>query len=88
LALAVNGKLKSDLNNFKLIYGDENEFVAPSEPEVFSSGLIINGFTPANRMETETLCKAINLFNVKVVLVLDNEKLEKDIQTFLKQNPN
>jgi hypothetical protein len=39
-----------------------------------------------NRAETETLCKAIKFFNVNVVLVLDHEKLEKDIQTFLKQN--
>jgi len=75
------------LNSFKQIFGDENEMVAPNQHEIFSSGLIINGFTPANRAETETLCKAIRLFNVKVVLVLDNEKLEKDIQTFTRSNP-
>ena len=88
MAEAVGSKFKSDLNSFKLFHGDENEMVAPGQNETFSSGLIINGFTPTNRAETETLCKAIKHFNVRVVLVLDNEKLEKDIQTFLKQNPN
>jgi nitrate reductase NapAB chaperone NapD len=37
-------------------------------------------------METDTLCMAIKQFAVKIVLVLDNEKLEKDIQTYLRSN--
>jgi len=37
-----------------------------------------------NKRETETLCNSIKLFNIKVVLVIDHEKLEKDIQTYLK----
>jgi hypothetical protein len=86
LAMAATGKLQTDLNNFKLIYGDDDETVAPSQPEIFASGMIINGFTPVNRAETETLCKAIKLFNVQVVLVLDHEKLEKDIREFLRLN--
>lgn len=48
--------------------------------------MIINGFTPVNRAETLTLCKAISLFNVQVVLVLDHEKLEKDIKEILRQS--
>ena len=88
LAQAVNGKLQADLNNFKSAYEGENELVAPTSPEVFASGLIINSFTPVNKMETETLCKAIKSFNVKVVLVLDHEKLEKDIQNYLRAHPN
>jgi len=51
---------------------------------VFASGTIINGFTPMNKRETDTLCNSIKLFGVKVVLVIDYEKLEKDIVTFLK----
>lgn len=46
------------------MYGDEEEMIAPSQPEIFASGMIINGFTPTNRAETETLCKAIKLYNV------------------------
>lgn len=84
LALATTGKLQADLNNFKLVYGDDDEMVAPSQPEIFASGMIINGYTPVNKAETETLCKAIKLFNVKVVLVLDHEKLEKDIKEYLR----
>ena len=70
------------------MYGDEEEMIAPSQPEIFASGMIINGFTPTNRAETETLCKAIKLYNVQVVLVLDHEKLEKDIREFLRLNPS
>lgn len=39
-----------------------------------------------NKRETDTLCNSIKMFGVKVVLVIDYEKLEKDIQTFLKAN--
>jgi mRNA cleavage and polyadenylation factor CLP1 P-loop len=30
MAIAVTGKLQTDLKNFNLIYGEENELVAPS----------------------------------------------------------
>jgi hypothetical protein len=40
---------------------------------------VINGFTPQDRTQTETLVKAIVEFGVDVVLVIDHEKLEKDI---------
>ena len=39
-----------------------------------------------DKRETETLCASIKQFNVKVVLVIDYEKLEKEIQTYLKVN--
>ena len=50
-------------------------------PEVYASGLIINGFTPnpSKKRETESLCQAIKQFKVSVVIVIDYEKLEKDI---------
>jgi hypothetical protein len=87
IASAVNGKLQNDLEDFKQSYeGSGEELVAPPNPEVFCSGTIINGFTPMNKRETDTLCNSIKLFGVKVVLVIDYEKLEKDIVTFLKQN--
>lgn len=66
--------------------GVEDQSIAPPNPEIFASGTIINGFTPVNKMETDTLCMSIKQFGVKIVLVIDNEKLEKDIQTYLKTN--
>jgi len=50
-------------------------------PEVYASGLIINGFTPnpSKKRETESLCHAIKQFKVSIVIVIDYEKLEKDI---------
>eukprot|EP00351_Strombidinopsis_sp_SopsisLIS2011_P003239 CAMPEP_0116879010 /NCGR_PEP_ID=MMETSP0463-20121206/10765_1 /TAXON_ID=181622 /ORGANISM="Strombidinopsis sp, Strain SopsisLIS2011" /LENGTH=57 /DNA_ID=CAMNT_0004527813 /DNA_START=389 /DNA_END=562 /DNA_ORIENTATION=- len=53
--------------------------VAPAYPELFASGTIINALTPANRKQTNSLINAIKAFDVGVVLVLDYEKLEKDI---------
>ena len=50
--------------------------------------MIVNGFTPSNKSETETLCKAIKLLNVQVILIIDNEKLEKEISMCLKSYPN
>ena len=55
------------------------EMVRPVFPEMFASGTIINGFTPDDKPQTETLLNAIMSFRCGVVLVLDNEKLEKDI---------
>jgi hypothetical protein len=40
---------------------DEKElekFVAPAYPEVYASGVIINGFTPLNDRSTESLAEA------------------------------
>jgi hypothetical protein len=59
--------------------GVEDDLIAPPNPEIFASGTIVNGFTPLNKRETDTLCQSIKLFGVKVVLVIDFEKLEKDI---------
>ena len=82
MADAVNGKLANDVEDFKAAHNIEDQqeqHVVPAQPEIFSSGTIINCFTPMNKRETETLCDSIKLFNVKVVLVIDHEKLEKDI---------
>ena len=57
--------------------------VRPVFPELFASGTIINGFTPENKQQTETLMNALDSFRCGVVLVIDNEKLERDIQTSL-----
>ena len=53
----------------------------PAFPQLYASGCIINGFTPdGNDMrETDTLVKAIREFDVGVVLVIDNERLEDAI---------
>ena len=53
----------------------------PAFPQLFSSGCIINGFTPDDRdkRQTDTLINAIQQFDVGVVLVIDNDKLERDI---------
>jgi hypothetical protein len=61
------------------------EIVAPVFPSLFASGCVINGFTPQDKRQTETLVNAIKEFNVDVVLVIDHEKLEKDITNLLKQ---
>ena len=53
---------------------------------MFASGTVINGFTPTNKFETDSLVQAIRLFKVKVVLVIDHEKLERDIATALKDD--
>lgn len=55
------------------------EIVSPVFPSLYASGCVINGFTPQDRTQTETLVKAIVEFGVDVVLVIDHEKLEKDI---------
>lgn len=86
LASAVKGKMESDLESFKQTYEGVDDPVAPIQPEIFASGSIINTFSPTNRRETELILHAIKLFDVKVVLVIDYEKLEKDIQSFLQQN--
>lgn len=54
--------------------------MAPPYPELFASGCIINGFTSNDKRETESLVEAIKKFNVNVVLVVDNERLENDIK--------
>ena len=46
---------------------------------MFASGTIINGFTPDNKKQTETLMEAVESFRCGVVLVIDNEKLYHDI---------
>lgn len=61
------------------------EIVAPVFPSLYASGCVINGFTPQDRSQTDTLVKAIIDFNTDVVLVIDHEKLEKDIQNLMKQ---
>ena len=35
------------------------DLVKPVFPELFASGTIINGFTPDNKQQTETLMRAI-----------------------------
>lgn len=57
--------------------------VRPVFPEMFASGTIINGFTPDDKPQTDTLINAILNFRCSVVLVLDNEKLERDIMNRL-----
>jgi len=47
--------------------------VAPPYPEHFASGTIINGFTPTDKNQIETLVKAAKDFNVSVILVMDSE---------------
>eukprot|EP00347_Sterkiella_histriomuscorum_P016599 403352570 len=59
------------------------KLVAPPYPELFASGVIINGFTPQDRRDTETLIEAIKAFNVGTVLVVDNERLENEIRNAL-----
>ena len=53
--------------------------MAPPYPELFASGCIINGFTPGDKKETESLVEVIRKFNVDIVIVIDFEGLEKDI---------
>ena len=55
------------------------DMVRPVFPELFASGTIVNGFTPDTKQQTDTLMNAIEIFKCKVVLVIDNEKLERDI---------
>ena len=59
--------------------------VRPVFPEMFASGTIINGFTPDNKKQTETLMEAIESFRCGVVLVIDNEKLYHDIAKVAKK---
>ena len=61
------------------------DLVRPVFPELFASGTIINGFTPDNKQQTDTLMNAIESFRCSVVLVIDNEKLERDIINRLTQ---
>ena len=86
MASAVQGKLQNDLDDFNQTYEGVDDPVAPIQPEIFASGSIISTFTPIKRKENELIYEAIKLFNVKTVLVIDNEKLEKDIKTFVQQN--
>lgn len=89
LADAVKLKLENDLNQFKgqfqleTVPADEDlkevqQLVRPVFPQLFASGCIINGFTPDGR-QTDTLINAIEKFEVDVVLVIDNERLEKSL---------
>lgn len=60
LAFSVNHKLQTDLNTFNSQYDESSmQVVAPPNPEVFCSGSIINGFTPTNKRETDSLCMSI-----------------------------
>lgn len=59
------------------------QMIRPVFPEMFASGTIINGFTPDKKEQTDTLMKAIQSFRCGVVLVIDNEKLERDITNSL-----
>ena len=61
------------------------DLVRPVFPEMFASGTIINGFTPDTKQQTDTLMNAIEQFRCGVVLVIDNERLERDIQNRLAQ---
>jgi transcriptional antiterminator len=61
------------------------DIVNPVFPALYASGCVINGFTPIDRSQTETLVRAIVDFAVDVVLVIDHEKLEKDIINIMKQ---
>ncbi|CDW77180.1 polyribonucleotide 5-hydroxyl-kinase clp1 [Stylonychia lemnae] len=59
------------------------KLVSPPYPELFASGCIINGYTPQDKRDTETLIEAIKAFNVGTVLVVDNERLENEIRNAL-----
>ena len=85
LSNAVRGKLQNDLSDFLHSYDGAKECVASPTPEIFCSGTIINGFTPLSKRETDSLLFAIKTFKVNVVLVIDYEKLEKDVLAFIKQ---
>ena len=89
LADAVKLKLDNDLNQFKgqfqleTIPADDDlrevqQLVRPVFPQLFASGCIINAFTPDGR-QTDILLNAIDKFDVDVVLVIDNERLEKSL---------
>ena len=60
------------------------DIISPVFPALFASGCVINGFTPQDRNQTETLVRAIVEFGIDVVLVIDHEKLEKDIINIMK----
>ena len=49
------------------------QVVAPPYPEHFASGTIINGFTPTDKNQIDTLVKAAKEFHVNVILVMDSE---------------
>ena len=53
--------------------------VRPVFPELFASGSIIDAFTPDDKTQISTLMHAIEQFNVGIVLVIDNEMLQKEI---------
>ena len=55
------------------------DMVRPVFPMMFASGTIVNGFTPDNKQQIDTLMDAIESFRCSVVLVIDNEKLERDL---------
>lgn len=59
------------------------KLVAPAYPELFASGIIINGFTPQDKRDTHILVEAIKSFKVGTVLVVDNERLENEIRNYL-----
>ena len=64
------------------------KLVAPPYPSLFASGCIINGFTPQEKRykkETESLIKAIDKFKVDIVIVIDYEKLEKQLENEFKK---
>jgi len=96
---AVTSKIENDLVQFKQdhhlplaekavdlqgkVVQELEKLVAPPYPELFASGIIVNGFIPQDKRETETLFEAIKAFKINIVLVVDNEKLENDIRNFL-----
>jgi hypothetical protein len=56
--------------------------VAPPYPELFASGCFINGPAGNEKWTTETVIEIIKAYDVKVVLVIDNEKLENDVRNY------
>jgi hypothetical protein len=69
---------------------DEKElekFVAPAYPEVFASGVIINGFTPLNDRSTDSLAEAARQFKVDVIIIVDYEMLANRLKNQLKDLP-
>jgi hypothetical protein len=58
--------------------------VAPPYPEVFASGVIINGFTPLNDRSTDSLAEACRQFKVDVVVIVDYEMLANRLKNQLK----
>ncbi len=57
-----------------------DSYVSPANPELFASGVVINGFTPSDKREMGTLVETVRKFDVNVVLVLESERLFLDLE--------